>query len=477
MTELLQTPADWPAVLLSRLGGGAAGKKDKAGASRGGAGAAAKPGTDATSIAEAVTQDGFAGLRRAIRELGPAGITALIADAGLRGRGGGGYSTADKWRAAAATEAPARYVVANGYGADPASATDRTLMELDPIAVIEGTAIAAWAIGAQEAFIAVRAEATEAIAALEAVTSAALSAGFLGDDALGSGRRVDIEIRPVQGAYMLGEETVLLKALDGKRGQPEQRPPHPATNGLRGLPTVVQNVQTLAAAAWIVRNGAKAFRAVGLPDAPGTILVQVRGADAAGVAEVPLGTSLRDIVRLAGGTRGHKTKAVLVGGPSGGILSAAELGTPYTFDAIRAAGGHIGSGSVVVADERACVVDLARVLTRYCADEACGKTIPCRIGTRRLAEITERLADGTSRAGDLDLAVDLSADIVGSGLCDHERLATLPLLSGLRYFRDEIDAHFERGICPAGVCRPISLAAAAATTPKSGPTPTPSPAH
>src|SRR6185369_12988416 len=213
---------------------------------------------------------------------------------------------------------------------------------------------------------------------------------------------LEIEVRPVQGAYMLGEETVLLKALDGRRGQPEQRPPHPATNGLRGLPTVVQNVQTLAAAAWIVRNGAKAFRAIGLPEAPGTILVQVRGADAAGVAEVPLGTPLRDIVRLAS-TRGHKTKAVLVGGPSGGILAAEALATPYTFDAIRAAGGHIGSGSVVVADERACVVDLARVLTRYCADEACGKTIPCRIGTRRLAEITERLADGTSRAGDLDL--------------------------------------------------------------------------
>ncbi|MEZ0240408.1 MAG: NADH-ubiquinone oxidoreductase-F iron-sulfur binding region domain-containing protein [Chloroflexota bacterium] len=464
MTGLLQTPADWPSVLLSRVHG-------------------AKSGAAGKTIAETVSRDGFEGLRRAIRELGPAGIVAAIGEAGLRGRGGGGYRTADKWAAAAASEAPARYVVANGYGADPASTTDRTLMELDPIGVVEGTAIAAWAIGAEEAFIAVRAEATEAIQALEGVLRAARDAGFLGDDAFGSGRRVEIEVRPLQGAFMLGEETVLLKALDGKRGQPEQRPPHPATDGLRGMPTVVQNVQTLAAASWIVRKGARSFRAVGLPEAPGTILVQVRGAETAGIAEVPLGTPLRAIAALAGGGKGRKTKAVLVGGPSGGILPAAALGTPYTFDAIRAAGAHIGSGSVVVADDRACVVDLARVLTRYCADEACGKTIPCRIGTRRLAEITERLADGTSRAGDLGLAVDLSADIVGSALCDHERLATLPLMSGLRYFRDEIDAHLEQGICPAGVCRPISLAAAAGTKPGTGTkpspgtTPTPSPAH
>jgi len=175
---------------------------------------------------------------------------------------------------------------------------------------------------------------------------------------------------------------------------------------------------------------------------------------------VPFGTSLRDIAKLAGApSRGRKVKAILVGGPSGGILPADQLSAPYTFATMRDLGAHVGSGSVIVADDRACIVDLARLLTRYCADEACGKTIPCRIGTRRLAEIGERLAGGTSRAGDLELAVDLSADIVGSGLCDHERLATLPLMSGLRYFRPEIDAHLERGECPAGVCRPIALAA------------------
>ena len=336
-----------------------------------------------------------------------------------------------------------------------------------PYAVVEGVAIAAFAVGAEEAFISVRTTATEALRRIQAAVDTASSRNFIGDDVLGSGVRIEIEVRPVQGAYMLGEETVLLKALDGKRGQPEQRPPHPATRGFRDAPTVVQNVQTLAAVPWILRKGAAAFAAIGTEDAPGTILVDVRGHQRSGVAEVQLGTPLRDIVALGGRPRPRRSlKAVLVGGPTGGILPAAALDTPYTFEALRGAGAHVGSGSVIVADDRACVVDLGRLLTRYSADEACGKTIPCRIGVRRIAEIGERLTTGTSRAGDLELLTDLAADVVGSGLCDHERLATLPMLSGLRYFRDEVDAHYLRGECPAGVCRPISLGvpAAARTT-------------
>jgi len=214
---------------------------------------------------------------------------------------------------------------------------------------------------------------------------------------------------------------------------------------------------------WILRHGASAFAAIGAGDAPGTVLVDVRGAARSGVAEVPSGTPLRDIVGLVGAPRApRKVKAVVVGGPTGGILPATALDWPYTFESLRAAGAHVGSGSVIVADDRACVVDLGRLLTRYAADEACGKTIPCRIGLRRIAEIGERLTTGTSRGGDLDLLTDLCADVVGSGLCDHERLATLPTLSGLRYFRDEVDAHYLRGECPAGVCRPIALGAGAA---------------
>ena len=442
MPTLLRTPREWPRILLARA-------------------AAADP-TDL----DAATRDGaFEALRRVVRELGSPATIATIAESGLRGRGGAGFPAADKWRTAASTPAPQRYVVVNGYGADPASLTDRTLMERDPFAVLEGAAIAAFAIGANEIIVAVRAEAAEASRALEAANAAAQDAGFLGYDVLGSGHDLVVSVRPVQGAYMLGEETVLLKALEGKRGQPEQRPPHPAERGLHDLPTVVHNVQTVAAVPWIVRNGAEAFKAIGSADSPGTILVQVRTPSGEGIAEVPLGTPLRDVVALGGRVPAGRTlKAVLVGGPSGGLLPPEVLDTPYAFEPLRAAGAHIGSGSVVVADDRACVVDLGRLLTRYCANEACGKTIPCRIGTRRLVEIADRMAEGRPRPTDPTLFEDLSADIVASGLCDHERLATLPLGSGMRYFRSELDEHILHSNCPAGVCQPIAVTAAGAAS-------------
>ena len=439
MTAVLATPKDWPSILLTR-----AGAKDPA-------------------DLEAAQQAGaFDGLRRAVRELGPDGTIEELRASGLKGRGGAGHLTADKWRAAADEPARDKYVVANGYGADPAASTDRTLVETDPYAVIEGALIAAFAVGAEQAWISVRATATEAISRLNAALDQASQHNLVGEDVLGSGRRIEVEVRPVQGAYMLGEETVLLKALDGKRGQPEQRPPHPATRGFRNAPTVVQNVQTLASVPWILRNKAKAFKAIGLGAAPGTILVDVRGHERAGIAEVPLGTPLGRIVELGGKpSKGRSLKAIVVGGPTGGILPPSAIDTPYTFEDLRGVGAHVGSGAVIAVDDRACVVDLARLLTRFSADEACGKTIPCRIGLRRVAEIGERLTSGTSRAGDVTLLEDLSADIVASALCDHERLATLPMMSSLRHFRSELDAHLLRGECPAGVCRPIRLGSAA----------------
>jgi NADH-quinone oxidoreductase subunit F len=457
MTDItiLETPKGWPAILLPRPAAAAKGE------AKGQATAAPKP-ADPADLDAAVRAGAFEGLRKAVRDLGATATIAAVGASGLRGRGGAGFPAADKWRAASGTPAAGRIVVANGYGADPSSHTDRALLEHNPYAVIEGLAIAAFAIGAEEAIIAVRAGATATIRILEAALAAAAEAGFVGTNVLGAGRHLDVTVRPVQGAYLLGEETILLKALEGVRGQPEQRPPHPATHGLRGRPTVVHNVQTLAAIPWILVNGAEAYAKVGAATCPGTILVQVRGGERSGVAEVPLGTPLRDVAALAGAlARGRTIKAVLVGGPSGGILPPELLDTPYTFEALRAAGAHVGSGSVIIADDRACIVDLARVLTRYCADEACGKTIPCRIGTRRLSEIGDRLAAGTSRAGDLDLLTELSEDIVGSALCDHERLATLPLMSGMRYFRAELDEHLERSSCPAGVCHPIAMAASA----------------
>ena len=328
---------------------------------------------------------------------------------------------------------------------------------------MEGIAIAALAVGAREAIIAVRAEYVDAVRGLEAAAFAAEEAGFLGADVLGSGRDVAVIVRTVRGAYMLGEETVLLAALEGRRGQPEQRPPYPTERGLFGHPTLVHNVATLATVPWIVDQRGRRLPAIGDPDAPGTVLVGVSGAVASpGIVEVPTGTTLRELVDLAGGVAaGHAFKAALVGGPTGGLLPAELLDTPYSFDALRATGAHVGSGGVVIADERACLVDLARLLVRYGADEACGKTIPCRIGLRRLAEIGQRYADGTARPTDPQLLADLADDCAASALCDHERLAPSPLRTAMRYFGPEIDDHILRGVCPAGVCSPIRLAAAA----------------
>lgn len=440
MAEILTIPTSWPRILLARAGT-----------------------ADPTDIDAAIRAGTFDGLKRSVRELGPAGTMAALLASGLRGRGGAGFSAGQKWRACASYEAAQRYVVANGYGADPASATDRTLMEEDPFAVVEGVAIAALAVGATEAFIAVRADYALALERLEAALGHAEDAGFIGPDVLSSGRGVTVNLRTVAGAYMAGEETVLLKALEERRGQPEQRPPYPTERGLFGKPTVVSNVATLAAVPWILVNGAERYAAIGAPDSPGTALVQVRGPQAEGVAEVPVGTTLRDILALVGGVpAGHTLKALLVGGPAGGLLPPDLLDTPYDYAPLRAAGAHVGSGSIVAVDERACVVDLARLLTRFCADEACGKSIPCRIGTRRLYEIAERVTGGRPRPTDVGLLGDLSHDIVESGLCDHERLTTLPLASAVRYFREELDDHILRSSCPAGVCHPIAVATASA---------------
>ena len=294
MTGLLKTPARWPKVLVPD-----------------------PVATDPTDLDTAVRAGAFDALRMAIRAMTPGQVIATVVASGLRGRGGAGFPTGTKWRTAAQADGATRYVVANGYGADPAVQTDRTLMELAPYGLIEGIALASYAVGAREAFVAVRAEATETIRRLEVAIAAAEEAGFIGPDVLESGWDLTIEVRPVQGAYMLGEETVLLKALEGKRGQPEQRPPHPAEQGLFGKPTVVDNVQTLASIPWILSHGAEAFAAIGSKTAPGTILVQVRAPAGGGIAEVPLGTPLRAVIALVGGKAAKDAvspvKAILVG--------------------------------------------------------------------------------------------------------------------------------------------------------------------
>jgi NADH:ubiquinone oxidoreductase subunit F (NADH-binding) len=442
MSTFLATPPAWPLVLTGRAGTLAA---------------------DPSDLDRAVAAGAFDALRTVVRDLGATGTIATIAASGLRDRGGAGRLTGEKWRAAASRETSQRYVVANAYDADPGVSASAALLAADPWVVIEGLAIAAFATGATEAILALGADDQALVTLLEGAVLAAEEAGFLGDDVLGAGRRVTMSVRPVQGAYMLGEETVLLKALEGRRGQPEQQPPYTTERGLWDKPTVVDDVQVLAAVPWIIREGAERFATIGAGSGPGTVLVSLRGPEGAGIAEVPLGTPLRALVDLAGGSGQRPLKALLVGGPTGGILPADLLDTPYAPGALREAGAHIGSGSVVIADDRACVVDLARLLTRFAADQACGKTIPCRIGLRRLAEIGDRIAEGRPKPNDPVVLGDLARDIVASALCDHERLAVLPLTSGMRYFRSEIDDHLLRSTCPAGVCKPIAVAAGAAT--------------
>jgi NADH:ubiquinone oxidoreductase subunit F (NADH-binding) len=310
MVTLLKTPAAWPTILLERADA-----------------------PDPTDLDAASRAGAFDGLRRVIRNFGATATIATISGSGLRGRGGAGFPAAAKWRTAATTDASRRFVVVNGYGADPATGTDAFLLERDPFAVIEGAAIVAFAIGATEAIIAVRPEASEAIRRLESAVGAAEEAGFIGFDAFGSGHDITVSVRPVQGAYMLGEETVLLKALEGKRGQPEQRPPHPAERGLFGMPTVVHNVQTVAAVPWIIRHGAEAFAAIGAQESPGTILVQVRTPAGDGIAGH---AAARD--RRAGREAAGRSQPQ--GGPGrGSVRWAPPAGTPRHAVRLRAPSG------------------------------------------------------------------------------------------------------------------------------------------
>ena len=439
-TPILRQPAGWPSVLLGRAG------KLPAGA----------------GLPEAEKLGAWAAWKSAVRQ-GPEAVVRAVGEAGLRGRGGAGYPTADKWRDVRANPAPQRYAVANGYEADPGAVVDRTLMETDPHAVLEGLALAAFAVGAEEAFLVVRADATTAIERLTAALEAAQAAGYVGDDVLGSGVTVEIHIRPLEGGFVLGEETVLLKALEGKRGVPEQRPPYPSQRGLFGAPTAVNNVATLASVPWLLVNGPARFHAIGDPDYPGTILVQLSGAvHHPGVAEVPTGTSIAVVVDKAGGGATGHLKAALVGGPSGGFLPPDGLATPLVPDALEAAGAILGSGSVLVLDEHACIVEMATLMERFMNDESCGKCIPCRIGTRRLTEIGERFTSGRPRPTDAGLLLDLAADVRDGSLCGHGITAPNPLTSGMRYFRAEFDEHIVRGRCAAGVCKPLRVAAGAA---------------
>ncbi len=438
--QILRGDAATPSILLARAADGAA-----------------EP-----SLSAAEATGAWKAWRKLVKTVSPEEIVRKITASGLRGRGGAGFPTGQKWAACASQPPGIRYAVANGFEADPGAQLDRTLMERDPHAVLEGLAFAAFAVGAHQAYVVVKSTAVVAVRRLRDALRAAEEEGLLGSDVLGSGFDLHVEVREIQGANVLGEETVLLRAIEDKRAQPDQRPPYPAEKGLWDKPTVVNNVETLAAVPWILGNGAEAFSKIGLASAPGTTLVQIGGAvKQPGIAEVVLGTTVSDLVKLAGGPSGT-LKAVLVGGPSGGFLPPSELDVPLEPGALRDRGALWGSGTVLVVDDRACIVDLASLMTRFLNDEACGKTIPCRIGLRRLAEIGDRLTTGHARPDDVQLATDLSSDTRDAALCGLERSAPNPLMSGMRYFMPEFEDHIVRGICPAGVCQPLRVAAGAA---------------
>jgi NADH:ubiquinone oxidoreductase subunit F (NADH-binding) len=410
-------------------------------------------------LAAAEQAGAWSAWKRVATSMSPAAMIRLVSDAGLRGRGGAGFPTADKWRAAAAADADRRYIVANGFEADPGAMVDRTLMENDPHAIVEGVALAAFAVGASAAYIAVRVNLATALRRLTSAVRVAEEAGYIGSDALGAGFDLHVEVVPVSGSMVVGEETVLLHAIENKRAQPDQRPPYPTARGLWDRPTVVNNVATLACVPWIVANGAAAFAAVGDDRYPGTALVQFAGSvKKPGVAEVPLGMSVRRLLDMA--DPHDKLKAVLVGGPAGGFLPTSELDTLYTPEALNAKGAMCGSGTVLAVGPDTCLVEMATTLERFLSDEACGKTIPCRIALRRLYEMGNRATTGLARPDDAKNLVDLGNDVRAAALCGLEYCAPNPFLTGMRYFADEFEQHFSRGTCPAGVCNPVRVASA-----------------
>ncbi len=407
---------------------------------------------DFTSIDAYRGHGGYAGLERAVRHLTPEQVIGEIEAAGLRGRGGAGYPTADKWRAARGAEGDRKIAVANLMGSDPTSLGDRALAEGNPHLVLEGLLIAAVATGASEAIVAVRRDWTTAVERLRAAARDAEAAHLAGYLMMGTDISVQVSVQEGSGAYVAGEETALLAALAGDRGMPWIRPPFPAEQGLGGAPTVVQNGETLAHVAWILAHSAEAFASVGSERSKGTKLVTVLGrVKAPGLVEIPLGTPLSEIPGFAGGAAGT-VKALFVGGPGGGAIAAADLDTPYDYEALAERRARIGSGTVLVTDTGTCMVDTARFLLDFSAREACGKAVPCRIGTRRLVEALDRILNASPRPGDFDLLPALSRKMADTALCGLEALAPNPMLTTLDLFLDEYVAHAGRGACLAGAC-------------------------
>lgn len=412
---------------------------------------------DAESIDDYIAHEGYEGLRKALTMTGDE-VIREIEISGLRGRGGAGFPTYFKWRAAKNAKDEPKYIVCNADEGDPGAFMDRSVLEGDPHAVLEGMMIAGYAIGAEEGYIYCRAEYPMAIERLTLAIDAAHERGFLGKNILGTDFSFDIHIKEGAGAFVCGEETALIQSLEGKRGTPILKPPFPAEKGYLEKPTNINNVETLANIAWIIRHGGAAFRKIGTEKSPGTKVFALTGKiKNGGLVEVPMGTSLREIIYDIGGGIKHdkKFKAVQLGGPSGGCIPAGYLDTPVDYENVNKLGAIMGSGGMVVMDESTCMVDMAKFFISFIVEESCGKCTPCRIGNRRILEILEKITAGKATMEDLDHLTELAEVIKDASLCGLGQSAPNPVLSTLRYFMDEYKAHVVEKRCPAGVCKDL----------------------
>ena len=412
---------------------------------------------DPTDLDEYIRHDGFVAARRSIEDLSPQRIIEQIETSGLRGRGGAGFATGAKWAKVLQAGGEKKYVLCNGDEGDPGAFMDRMLLESFPYRIIEGMIVAARAVGAHEGLFYIRAEYPLAVRRINEAIRQCEQRGLLGESVMGSDFRLHLSVKEGAGAFVCGEETALLASLEGRRGMPRLRPPYPAQSGLWGLPTLVNNVETYALVPWILRHGGESFAALGTEKSKGTKVFALAGKiRRGGLIEVPMGVTVRQIVEeIGGGTAGGKRfKAVQIGGPSGGCVPAELADTPVDFEALAKVGAIMGSGGLVVLDESDCMVDIARYFLRFTQDQSCGKCTFCRIGTRRMLDILDRICTGSGRSGDLEELDELARTVSSASLCGLGKTAPNPVLSTLRYFRPEYEAHLE-GRCPAGRCKDL----------------------
>ncbi len=413
---------------------------------------------DPEKIEEYIARDGYQAAAKALSVMTPEEIIAEIKSSGLRGRGGAGFPTGLKWELCSRVPGELKYILCNGDEGDPGAFMDRSVMEADPHVVLEGMIIGAKAIGANKGFIYVRAEYPLAVQRLQKAIDDAKAYGLLGENILGTGFNLDVEIYLGAGAFVCGEETALMRSLEGKRGMPIPRPPFPASQGLWKKPTVLNNVETYANIPSIILNGASWFKELGTEKSTGTKVFALTGAvNNIGLIEVPMGIPLRKIIFDIGGgmKKGRKFKAVQLGGPSGGCIPEALLDTPVTYEDIVQTGAIVGSGGMVVIDDFNCMVSVAKFFLEFTTDESCGKCPPCRIGTKVMRDKLTDITAGRGKEGDIELLQDLAQDIINTSLCGLGQTAPNPVLSTIRYFRDEYESHIKEGWCKAGVCRPL----------------------